>query len=610
MGLGIDLGNSAVKVVALQRGLRGFVVTGVARRRIPRVGKPEERKPLLMKILHEALGDGGGRRVGVVGLSGRDINLQVVQQPAMKPANYRAMMGYELDQRREGDEQLYADFCTLREPDAYFKQYLAMVGVGKKPYVDERLEVARRAGVDVRDAVPNAFALCAAFRTAYGDAGGTHMVLDLGADNMDVALVRGGKLIYARNVSTGARIFDQNIAAAAGVGPDEAEWLKIRYGSILPASDNADPKEEEIRPAIRTAAGQLSGFIQSCVNHARVELGDRELSVDRILLSGGGARLRGLPEYLQSSLQQSPLKVPVELFDPFIAGVDASGVEAAGGEDFRSLPTEFAVPLGLAQLSLLPADKAMLSILPDAVKKRRDFFRAWSYVAAGAAALLVALLVITGFAAVRRASQTSRREGFEKQSSANLDRIAKLDRIEADQREVAARLDRIATATLASRALLDVHSEVRQFALKEEGIMLRELKIVDPSGDRTREGKGGRRCLFRHAEAGLVIGEIEDRTEDAFRVRMDFPPQAEPRIFPKGDCADLLEWEGDARVVLVVGEVSAESPGKANRILDEIKRRLTKEQRGQLARTSGLTDADRPGWRRFEIAVICQARYE
>ena len=40
------------------------------------------------------------QRAGVVGLSGRDINLQIVQQPAMKPLNFRVMMGYELDQRK------------------------------------------------------------------------------------------------------------------------------------------------------------------------------------------------------------------------------------------------------------------------------------------------------------------------------------------------------------------------------------------------------------------------------------------------------------------------------------------------------------------------------
>ena len=359
-----------------------------------------------------------------------------------------------------------------------------MVGVGKKSYVDERLEIAKRAGIDVRDAVPNAFALYAAYKNAYGAEGGTNMVLDIGADNMDMALVRGGKLIYARNVSTGARLFDTNVAGIANVGAEEGEWLKIRFGSLLPPADNADPKEEEIRPAIRTAAGQLAGFIQSSMNHAKIEFGDRDLVIDKIYLSGGGARLRGFPEYLQSSI-----KLPIELFDPF-KGLDTAAAEKLGLEELRSLPTDMAVPVGLAQLALMPTEKSTLSILPDEIKRRRNFFRTWSYVAAGALMLAASLVVLTSVALVRRAGATSKREKFEADSSVQLARVSKLSQIEADQREVESKIDRVAVATLASKALLDVHAELRDFAKGEEGIMLREIRIVDPA----KEDKAGRRC--------------------------------------------------------------------------------------------------------------------
>lgn len=600
MAYGVDLGNSTLKVVALERRLRGVTLAGAARRRAPKPGKPEERKPVLMKLLFEALGGAGGKRPGVIGLSGRDINLQVVQQPAMKPVNYRAMMGYELEQRRGTADDLYADYCTLREPDAYFHQFLAMVGVGKRGYVDDRIEIGRRAGVDLRDAVPNSFALFAAHRSAYGVEGGTVVVLDIGADSMDMALIRGGRLIYARNISSGARLFDTNIAGMAGCSVEEAEWLKIRFGSLLPPADNADPKEEEVRPAVRTAAGQLAGFIQASLNHGKNELGDRELVVDKMYVAGGGSRVRGLLEYLQGSL-----KLPVEPFDPF-RNLDTAAVEKMGVDELRALPTDLAVPIGLAHLALSPGQYATLSILPDEVKKRRNFLRTTSYLGAGAAALLLALAVWTVAAFARKSSLGASRERLEKEASAHLARIARIEEIDAQQRDVAAKIDQLAGATLSSKALLDVHSEIRDYAQKEEGLMLREMRVVDPAG----ENKGRRRCLFTHAEFPLVIGEIEESNDETIRVRMDYPAQPEPRTFAKADCAGMAEWDADVRVVVVVGEVAADAPGKANRILEEMKRRLTKPQRGQAARTSGLTDSDRMGWRKFEIVVFCQPRYE
>src|SRR5262249_1865186 len=154
----------------------------------------------------ESLGPRNGQGAGVVGLSGRDINLQVVQQPAMKPLNYRVMMGYELDQRRGEATDLYLDYCTLREPDAFFPQYLALIGMGKSAYVDDRIDLLAKSALDVRDAVPNSFALYSAYRNAYGTEPGTVLLLDIGSDNMDIAFVRGGRLIFARNVSSGARV--------------------------------------------------------------------------------------------------------------------------------------------------------------------------------------------------------------------------------------------------------------------------------------------------------------------------------------------------------------------------------------------------------------------
>ena len=356
MGYGVDLGSTAVKVVSIRRTLGGYKVVGAARRRVAKGAD----KLSLVKSLHEALGPRNGSRPAVVGLSGRDINLQVVQQPAMKPLNYRVMMGYELDQRKGEATDLYLDFCTLREPDAFFPQYLALIGMGKSAYVDDRIDLLSKANLDVRDAVPNSFALYAAYHNAYGTEPGTVLLLDIGSDNMDLAFVRGGRLIFARNVSSGARVFDQQIAGASGCSPEEAEARKVAEANLGPSDSGEDEESEgSIRGPVRSAAGQLSGFITSSINHAKMQLNDRELAVDKVYLSGGGARVRGLPEYLSGAL-----KIPVEVLDPF-KKVDTSAVEKQGGASFRDLPSDLAIAVGLAQLVSPPATATTLSILPD-----------------------------------------------------------------------------------------------------------------------------------------------------------------------------------------------------------------------------------------------------
>src|SRR6185503_8700265 len=249
MGYGVDIGSTAVKVVSVRRTLGGYKVVGAARRR---VGKGAER-PVLQKAVSEALGPRNGQAAGVVGLSGRDINLQLVQQPAMKPLNYRVMMGYELDQRRGEATDMYLDFCTLREPDQFFPQYLACIGIGKSAYVDDRIDLLSKSNVDVRDAVPNSFALYTAYRGSYDSEPGTVLLLDIGSDNMDIAFVRAGRLIFARNVSSGARVFDSQIAGATECSPEQAEALKVSTANLGP-SENPDDEETEdsIRGPVRS----------------------------------------------------------------------------------------------------------------------------------------------------------------------------------------------------------------------------------------------------------------------------------------------------------------------------------------------------------------------
>ncbi|HVR86543.1 MAG TPA: pilus assembly protein PilM, partial [Planctomycetota bacterium] len=432
MGYGVDLGSSGIKVVSVKRTLGGYKVIGAARKRVPKGAD----KLSLLKALAETLGPRNGAGAGVVGLSGRDINLQVVQQPAMKPLNYRVMMGYEIDQRKGEATDLYLDYCTLREPDAFFPQYLALIGIGKSAYVDERIDLLLKSGLDVRDAVPNSFALFAAYQNAYGSEPGTVMLLDIGSDNMDIAFVRGGRLIFARNVSSGARVFDQQISGSTGCSPEEAEGRKLTYANLGPAETGEDEESEgSIRGPVRSAAGQLSGFITSSINHAKGQLNDRELAIDKIYLSGGGARLRGLPEYLGGAL-----KIPVEILDPF-QKVDTSLVEKLGGTAIRELPTDLAIAVGLAQLVSPPANATTLSILPDPLKKRRAFFRTNLWLGVGGAVMVATLLILTVLSFVQMRTKKDRLEEFLGQTSEITKKMEEMEGLEREQREMVAKSD-------------------------------------------------------------------------------------------------------------------------------------------------------------------------
>src|SRR5439155_13174551 len=111
-----------------------------------------------------------------------------------------------------------------------------------------------------------------------------------------------------------------------------------------------------------------------------------ECTPSKLVLMGSGALLKGLPEYLESSLG-----LPVELFDP-IANLDLSALPEKTAEALKQDQGGMAVTLGLAQMA---ADDAAfrVEILPAADKKKRRFLRHTAVSIAAAAVLGVGLVV-------------------------------------------------------------------------------------------------------------------------------------------------------------------------------------------------------------------------
>src|SRR6185436_8247599 len=489
----------------------------------------------------------------------------------------------------------YLDFCTLREPDQFFPQYLACIGIGKSAYVGDRIELLVKSNLDVRDAVPNSFALFTAYRSSYDPEPGTVLLLDIGSDNMDIAFVRAGRLIFARNVSSGARVFDSQIAGATECSPEEAEARKVKLANLGPPEGAEDELAEAVRGPVRSAAGQLSGFITSSINHAKMQLNDKELAVDKVYLSGGGSRVRGLPEYLTSSL-----KIPVEVLDPF-KKVDTSAVEAMGGAAIRELPTDMAVAIGLAQLVSPPAHATSISILPENLKKRRAFFHTNLWLGLGGAVLAATLLLLTGLAVVRRSQQRDLKEEFLAQTSDVKKKMDEMEALERDQREMTAKSEYLLGHLAGGRVMLDSISRLAK-ALPPE-IRLRDMKLADPDdkGRRRRDRDDVTRVAFTVRRRGLVIGELQKENDQEITLK----GQSEP--FKDEDIVDgvkqgVIKWPGFGRVIVLTGEIDdniRNGPQESLRVLCD---QISDASRGVKA-TNIQKASDKPGWRQFDLTI-------
>lgn len=324
----------------------------------------------------------------VAGLSGRDMVLRYTQVPPSPDWQLRNLMELEIqDLASQSGGELSADYNLLAIEDEEGGMETVLMALARNEALERVAAIVRAAGGSVAGHVPDCIALYNAYlRSApIEDEDEVVCLANLGRETTDIAIVRGSDLLFARNLGSGGKVLDDAIAAAFNVSERKAEQLKRDLLDLDPASRGryASGQAEKVTMAAAGAASMIVSAIQSsvafCANQTKIQ----DLRLDRILVSGGTARVRGLRGMLREAL-----RCPVEPFDPFVSA-DLSTLPADEAEQLQAMRLEAVPALGLA-LSRLDPELYSLEILPEHVKRRQRFVQRTIYdLAAGAVGVLV-----------------------------------------------------------------------------------------------------------------------------------------------------------------------------------------------------------------------------
>jgi Tfp pilus assembly PilM family ATPase len=396
--IGIDIGSYSLKMIDAE--LRGGKVRLRGATRIL-LNMPEQdaaaRRAEALKELRAVLYRLNLKPRNVaLGVTGRDVNVRMSFIPALRGARGKNLIRYELMQvAGKSEGTVYTDYLMLEAASSSAEKAL-LVGLGKSSYIDELVAGVEKTGAVVAHVIPNSIALFNAFaRCGKWNPGETVMVMELGHENVEALFLRDGKLLFARNMANGAKLFDASIAGFCKVSAAEASRLKHNEGSLLPG-DQVGEKTETIRPALLNGLAQLQSVVQSSISFARLQLKNPLMQIDRIVLSGGGARVKGLAHALASGLSK-----PVDCFD-FCHNCDASLIAPVAAEALKNSPSDMTIALGLALGG--ETGRAHMSLIPEARRKARKLRRQGVPAYAGAALILVATMLLFVLAQAKRES--------------------------------------------------------------------------------------------------------------------------------------------------------------------------------------------------------------
>lgn len=285
--LGLDIGNRSIKAVKVTGGMKGYLLSEWAEVKVePESGIAEGLQELSEKM---ALAE----TTCIASFRPDQVSFRNLKMPFKDRKKIAQTVGFELEPMLPFPvDSIITDHLTANhseetrvlsasvEEEVFAGFLSALTTQNLDPEV-----------VDIGD-------VSAAVQYAGQEAASENaLFIDMGSDITSLVLLHDGEVVLVRALHFGGASITKAIAEKKGISWEEAEALKC--------GADAEGLSTLTKPLITSFCQQ----IQNTLHAFRFEL-MTEVTVERILLSGGAALLPGLPEMLQDDLE-----LPVELAD-------------------------------------------------------------------------------------------------------------------------------------------------------------------------------------------------------------------------------------------------------------------------------------------------------
>jgi type IV pilus assembly protein PilM len=323
---GIDVGSRSVKGVRVAHTRRGI--------------------RLLNAAIYEYPEEGGSLAESISALLGKSlsgiraaIHFTGKVSPVIRPLSLPVMPAHELSEAVRWEarkltalplEEVVIDFLVMGESEEHrVRRFEMVVAIVERAALLEQIQQVRASGLEVAAIDVAPLALLGSIKAQFVKKQlGSLLYIDIGAQKMEINILKEGILRFTRQVSMGGDGITQAVAQALGSSYSESERRKREEGMV---------REEMMRAPIQGEIDRLIVEIQRSVDYYRAQF--RETGVEKILLMGGTPLLPGFLNYFSGFFE-----APVELGDPF-SGMTMNN---SGASIVRGLAPRFSLAVGLA----------------------------------------------------------------------------------------------------------------------------------------------------------------------------------------------------------------------------------------------------------------------
>jgi len=341
--VGLDIGPSSTKVVEITKTPQGLQLqsAGIAanpaaeKKEIEEKGE-EEISQSIKELFHKA--NIKGKEVAT-SLSATSVMFDYLQFPsALTPEELRKAVNLEAEQVISNKiENMNIDFQSLPSVSEKEEKITVLLVAAPKEITERKTRIIEKAGLNPVIMDVDTLALLNAYSESIPPKEQQKkediMILNIGADFTNVAILGKKGFPIVRNVSWGGSWVTKSIQKAKGISVQEAEQLKKD-------SSTWQEKDLDINVILNECATSLGEEITRSVEYAQDKI--ENLKLQKVLLTGGSSSLPHLDEFLAKELN-----LAAEIWNPFskLKGIEATTISPEQGPLFS-----VAIGLGLRKV--------------------------------------------------------------------------------------------------------------------------------------------------------------------------------------------------------------------------------------------------------------------
>lgn len=298
--LGIDIGSHSIKLIEM--GKSGNNYTLLAAGNIPTPPKAlssplEADQHAIAASIKRLVKETGARSSSVsLALPESQVFTRVIDVPALSTRELSTAISWEAEQYIPLPlDQVNIDYTVLRDAKETGTETMEVLLVAcPKSLLEKYLSIIETAELFTVAVETEIIATARVLSRSVQSSKNAVLLVSLGAQTTDLAILRHGTLAFTRSISAGGESLSRALVAGLEFNSQQAEEFKRTYGL---EQDKLQGKiVTAVKPIMDTIIGEMKRAIAFYGEKYKDEL------VETVLLSGGTAKLPGMVVYIAQNL--------------------------------------------------------------------------------------------------------------------------------------------------------------------------------------------------------------------------------------------------------------------------------------------------------------------